>query len=131
MKYLGIDFGAKRVGVAISDEGGKVAFPKLVLLNDNQLILRIKELCHSESVSKIVVGESRNFAGKPNPIMSSINVLVEKLKTEVGLEVILEPEFMTSEQARRLQGENDKLDASAAALILQSYLDKNNFIPNS
>ena len=41
-----------------------------------------------------------------------------------GFEVVLEPEFMTSAQAERLQGKNDKIDASAAALILQSYLDR-------
>ena len=50
----------------------------------------------------------------------------EKSLEELDLTVSLEPEFMTSQQASRLQGENDKLDASSAAIILQSYLDRRN-----
>lgn len=71
----------------------------------------------------IVLGESKNFKGFENPIM----VYVHKLKSileKKGFLVPLVPEFMTSVEASRIQGETNLLDASAATIILQSYLDK-------
>lgn len=127
MRYLGIDFGSKRVGVAISDETNSFAFPLKVLENSTDIVEDIVVLCKENRVSEVVVGESRDFSQKNNKIMEEIIPFVEKLKEKIGLPVRMHPEFLTSQEAERLQGKNEMHDASAAALILKSFLDlKNN-----
>jgi putative holliday junction resolvase len=123
MRYLGIDFGMKRVGLALSDEEGRIAFPHSVVPNGSKLIDAIAALCREKEVATIVLGESRDFKGEPNAIFGASMGLKEGLERELGIPVLLEPEFMTSAQAER-QGQTEFLDASAAAIILQSYLDK-------
>ncbi len=123
-KFLGIDYGGKRVGVAISDEGGILAFPKVVLLNNKLLLETIGEIITKENVDQIVIGESLDFKNKPNPIMKKILDFKKDLQEKFNIDIHLEPEFLTSVQAEVIQGKNKKLDASAAAIILQSYLDK-------
>lgn len=123
MKYLGIDFGSKRVGIAVSDEEGAMAFPYEVILNDKKLLEKIEEIIKKEKINKIVIGESKNFAGEANKIMAEIRIFKKELEEKAKLEIIFEPEFMTSQQAELIQGKNEMHDASAATIILQSYLD--------
>lgn len=127
MKLLGIDFGRKRVGIALSDEGRKIAFPKAVYLNDKKLLKRIENFCKENSVGGIVLGESKNFKGEDNPVMKDVLKFKEKIEMAISLPVFLEPEFMSSSEAEKMRAEGDDeemLDASAAAVILQSYLSK-------
>jgi putative Holliday junction resolvase len=124
MKFIGIDYGTKRVGVALSDEEGKIAFPKEVLPCSNRLIEELLDICIREEVGGMVVGESKNLDGSANPLMKDIDRFVSKWRRESRIPLFLEPEYMTSHQAHRVQGKHALLDASAAALILQSYLDK-------
>lgn len=124
MKYIGIDYGSKRVGVAISDDNGKIAFPKFVFPCDENLVNKVKDFCLEEKVGGVVLGESKNFKGEDNEIMSQINKFSENLKKVLNIPIYLEPEFMTSIEATRIQGDIEKIDASAAALILQSFLNK-------
>ncbi|HVS79371.1 MAG TPA: Holliday junction resolvase RuvX [Candidatus Paceibacterota bacterium] len=125
MRYLGIDFGSKRVGIAVSDEEGTMAFPKAVLENTSDLAAAVKKICEENGVEKIILGESKNYRGEYNPIMEKGFVFKEELARETGLPVELEPEFLTSAQAER-GSSPDMLDAGAAALILQSFLDRIN-----
>ena len=122
MKYLGIDFGEKRVGIAVSDEDGKIAFPTVVLVNDKDLLKNIVDLCMKNTVETVVMGESRNYQGQINDIMWKIQGFKKQLET-IGFKVVFELEFMTSVQASQITGENKMLDASAAAIILQAYLN--------
>lgn len=122
-KIMGIDYGSKRVGVAISDEGLKFAIPLSVIENDEDLLTKVQKIAVDSEVMQIVMGESKDYKGLPNPILLDSLEFKNKLES-LGFVVYLEPEFMTSVQAERLQGKNDLSDASAAALILQSYLDK-------
>jgi len=122
-KILGVDFGSKRVGLAISDENQSVAFPLAVIPNTADLADIIEKVAIENAAHVIVVGESRDYKGEANQILKKTQELATELKKK-GFTVIFEPEFMTSIQAERLQGKNDMIDASAAALILQSYLDK-------
>lgn len=124
MRYLGIDYGTKRVGVAISDEAGEFALPHIVLPNDKKLLAAMAGICRDKNIGAIVLGESKNFAGEDNPVMEKIYLFKKELEQATGLPIELEPEFFTSAEAARFQGKNDKLDASAAALILKSFLDK-------
>jgi putative Holliday junction resolvase len=128
MRHLGIDYGSKRVGIALSDIEGKMAFPKAVLPNNRYLISDIVKLCKAQEVKVIIVGESKDFNMNDNPILASSKFFAEQLGRETGCDVFFEPEYMTSHQAERtnfeLKGSNAMLDASAATIILQSYLDK-------
>ena len=124
MRYLGIDYGKKRVGVATSDQSGNFSYPLSVLDNTDKLIDEITKICKEKQISEIVVGESRDFSQNENEIMSDIKPFVKSLEDKLGLPVHMHPEFMTSQEAERLQGKNDMHDASAAAIILKSYLDK-------
>jgi len=128
---LGIDYGSKRVGIALGESEHKMAFPKEVLPRTDDLVQKILELCLKEKVEGIVIGESRDFKGEENKIMKAVHALKENLENETGLPVFYQLEFLTSAEARRLQGKNDMLDASAAALILKSYFDKEIFIDQS
>ena len=124
MRYLGIDYGVKRVGMATGDSDGGVAFPYTVLPNDKKLISTIKGLCDKEHIAEIILGESLDYKMKPNVIMEKIAPFKKELESATNLPVLFEREFMTSAAAVHLQGKGEMIDASAAALILQSYLDK-------
>ncbi len=125
MRYLGVDYGAKRVGVALSDERGDFSYPLVVLENSKDLITEIEKICRENHVSDVVVGESKDFSQKENDIMTEIRPFAEGLRA-AGFSVHMHPEFMTSQEAERLQGKNDMHDASAAALILKSFLESSN-----
>ncbi len=123
MRYLGIDYGSKRVGIAVSDETKTFANPLTVLQNDENLILQIEKICEEKEVEGIVVGESKDFNQNDNEIMGEINPFVENLKNKLNIPIHLHPEFLTSQEAEHIQGKNDMHDASAAALILNHYLN--------
>ncbi|MDO8589925.1 MAG: Holliday junction resolvase RuvX [bacterium] len=122
MRLMAIDYGEKRVGIASTDETGGFALPRAVWPNDKTLLDKIFKLKEDEGIEKIIVGESRNLDGSANPIQKEI----EKFKSELekrGAEVVSHPEVFTTVEARRLQGQTEMTDASAAALILKSFLD--------
>lgn len=119
---MAIDFGSKRVGIASTDESGQFALPRMVFANDHSLTDKIMEFKEKEGIEKIIIGDSKNFQGEPNPVAHE----AEKLKVELekrGAEVILHPEILTTVEARRLQGQTEMTDASAAALILKNYIE--------
>ena len=124
MRILGIDYGSKRVGLAMSDPSGAFAQPYSVVKNSKSLIAEIKTIILEEGVSEIVLGESKNFKGQDNTVMEKIREFKTALEKETELSVVFEPEFLSSHQAAYFQGKHDLLDASAAAIILQSYLDR-------
>jgi len=123
MRYLGIDYGTKRVGIAVSNEDGTMAFPYSVIENTGDVVATIVAIATENQSETIVLGESKDLDWKDNPLMEDIRALRAKLEG-LGYVVILEPEFLTSHQAAQIQGEGDMHDASAAALILTSYLSK-------
>lgn len=137
MKYLGIDYGTKRIGIAVSDEAGQIAFPKFVWSNDKQILTNVKNLVEAENVGAIVLGDSVDASGGENALNVQVKNFSEKLKTETNLPIFFEKEFWSSYEAHGRQGKESKnarmqsvaktegLDAKAAAVILQRYLDRN------
>lgn len=124
MRYIGIDFGSKKIGLALSDESNTFALPHEVLPSGQNLVGEIAKIIKENGVTGIILGESKNFKGADNKIMKKIEQFKKDIEERAGLPVIFEPEFLTSRQARAIQGETVMHDASAAALILQSYLDR-------
>ena len=71
-----------------------------------------------------MIGESRDLDGRGNEVLKDIMFLKGALEQELSIQVYLEPEFYTSAEAERIQGKTEMHDASAAALILKSYLER-------
>lgn len=133
MKYLGIDYGTKNIGLALSDDGGTLAFPLSVIAAGPKALAEAAALAREKKVQVIVIGESRDFKGEKNAIMEDVEEFKADLAELTGLPVMYELEFFTSAAAahqfapdgsRKKNPSAENLDASAAALILQSYLDR-------
>lgn len=124
MRLLGIDYGKKIIGVAISDESKRIALPYKVLENKKGVMNDLQLMCEKESVDGVVLGESKNYKQEENPIMKDIHEFAEELEHATHLPVYFEPEFLTSREARHTEKNRGKVNASAAALILQSYIDR-------
>jgi len=125
MRYIGIDFGEKHIGIALSNEDGTIAFPHATLMGGAGLIDDVLLITAEKKAEGIVMGESKNFQGEENPIMKKARQFAATLEERSGLSVHFEPEFMTSVEARHIQGGGEKTHSSAAALILKSFLDRN------
>jgi RNase H-fold protein (predicted Holliday junction resolvase) len=121
-KLMALDYGSKRVGIASTNETGEYALPRAVWPNDKHLITKIIEFKAENNIEKVIIGESKNLKQQANKIQHQILGLKEELEKE-GIEVVLHPEIYTSLEAERLQGRHELIDASAAALILKSYID--------
>lgn len=117
---MGFDYGDKKVGIALSDEGGKMAFPHSVVANDGEFRAKALVLI-KEQGAEVVLGDSRAHDGSENKIAAAIKEFGAFL-TENGIVVHFEPERFTSVEAERIQGRTPMTDASAAALILDGFL---------
>lgn len=133
MRYLGVDFGSKKVGIALSDEAGTMGFPHAIVPNTPRLVDELCALIAKESVGAVVIGESRNLAGGENPIAEEARAFGNLITERAGVPVFFESEIFTSAEARRAPHKELKTrapkrhpatDASAAALILTSYLSR-------
>ena len=122
MLLMAIDYGTKRVGIASTDETGAFALPRAVWPNDENLLEKILKFKEDEGIEKIVIGQSNNLDGSANPIQKEIEEFKQELEKR-WVEVVSHPEVFTTVEARRLQGQTEMTDASAAALILKSFLD--------
>ena len=124
MRLVGIDFGAKCIGIALSDESGAIAFPHSVVENERTTAEAVARIVMDERAEKIVMGHSRDYRGKDNLIMERARAFAGALEEKTNVPVVFEPEVLTSREAAHVQGKHEKIDASAAAIILQSYIDK-------
>jgi len=122
MRYMGIDFGTKRVGVSLSDEGGIMAFPHSVVPNDTKLLDALCALAQKEGVGAIVLGHSRTLGGEDNPVAKDARACARVLEDRLSVPAYFESEVFTTQEAVREQGRNALTDASAATIILNSYL---------
>lgn len=129
MKILGLDFGLKKIGVAIADTQTKVAVPYDELNFEGATLECLAEIVRRENIQKIIVGLPLNLHGGEGRSCQLVKEFVRELKS-LGKEIILEDErFTTKEikQAVKYYGRAKKFvleNAAAAALILQKWLDK-------
>jgi putative Holliday junction resolvase len=133
MKYLGLDYGTKRIGVAVSDDTGSIAFPLTIVESGPKALEEVADIARVNNVEVIVMGESLNFKNEKNEVMEDIEQFKADISELTQLPVEFEKEFFSSAQAarqfapdgsRKKNPSQEKLDAAAAALILQGYLDK-------
>jgi len=124
MKYIGIDYGSKRIGIAVGTDIDNMAFPREVVPNTKRAQEYIAQFIEKEGIGAVLLGYSADLDGTDNPIQKRINAFKVYIEETLHLPVYFEPEFFSSIQATHIQGKNDMVDASAAAIILQSFLDK-------
>jgi len=130
MTILGLDYGQKRVGVAISRNGLAFDLTILELKNNESLIDKIKKICKEEKVKKIIIGLSKNREREIGFQAKLQLDFGQKIESDIGLPVEFEDEIFTTREANRILTELgskknfEKVDAKAAQLILQSYLDR-------
>lgn len=138
MRVLGIDYGRKRIGLALSDPTGLLARPwKTLTLTGferqlRQLVHEIEGLrAESDGLSVVVVGLPRRLSGEDNDQTGAVRALAGRLRQLTGMDVSLQDERLSSRQAEEQLARTEKdwrkrkplLDARAASVILQDYLD--------
>lgn len=120
MKILGLDYGAKRIGVAITDPDQTVCFPRAVWegLTTEGAIEKIKTMVGEEGVGEVVVGWPVNLKGESTRQTETIGVFIEELKKNLTIPVVPLDERFTSILATQRGGD----DSVAAQILLEGYL---------
>jgi len=136
VRILAIDHGTKRMGVAISDELRMIVQPLEFIPAEPfaKFLDRLKEILREKQVELILVGMPRNMDGSYGPAALKVQEFVAVLKEAIAIPIQTLDERLTSVQAHRFLTEaevrgrqrKEKVDKSAAAILLQSYLDSLN-----
>jgi len=130
-RILAIDYGEKRIGLAISDEMGLTAQPLQTLQRTNRRndIRRLREIARKSSVRRIVVGHPVHLDGTESEMAAEATRFAARLRKELGLPVELADERLSSWEAEQVLAEagkkkqvGDAVDHVAAAVILRDYL---------
>lgn len=125
--YLGIDWGSKKIGLAV---GSEIPYELATIENNNQALEKIARLCESEKIERVVIGMPVLESGDKGNLADKVEDFGLKVKEKTGLPVYFEPENLTTQTALDLLKEegnsNDeiekKIDQTAARLILEQYI---------
>ena len=139
MRVVGLDVGERRIGMAVSDATRTLARPMTVLQIarlDAAAVVRVADeigrlALEDDGVSAVVVGLPRRLDGRPTEMTAQVQAFAAQLGSRTGLPIALQDERLTSREAESLLAARDKdwrsrkkrLDAVAAAIILQEHLD--------
>jgi putative holliday junction resolvase len=133
MRILGLDYGTKRIGIAISDELKMIAQPLEFIPAEPfaDALNRLKEILREKEVELIVIGMPRNMDGSYGPAALKVQEFTAALKGALTTPMRFWDERLTSAQANRFlidakvrrDQRKQKVDKTAAAILLQSYLD--------
>lgn len=136
-RILALDYGEKRIGVAVSDPTRTIAAPLTTLkrrAGKRPPWAEIVRLVQEQEAGELVVGLPLDLAGREGPWAAEVRVFGEELARRTGLAVHWEDERLSSVEAERVirgmglkkskREEKERVDATAAALILRSYLDR-------
>jgi putative holliday junction resolvase len=133
-RILALDYGRKRIGLALSDELRLTAQPLKTLERKNraQDVRRLREICREQGVARIIVGHPVHMTGEPGEMAEEAARFAERLQKELGIEVELLDERLTSWEAEQTVGRTRSprgrgrapLDDVAAAILLREYLER-------
>jgi len=131
MRRLGLDYGEKRIGVAVSDADGTIAFALEVLPAGAAALPRLAALCHERAIGEVIVGLPRHMNGDEGEAAQKARAFAGRLRTAVSCPVILWDERLTTVMARnalleggvRREKRRGVVDKIAAQILLQHYLD--------
>jgi putative Holliday junction resolvase len=132
-RFLGIDYGEKRIGLAVSDPTNTFAQPLTVLENKSQSFVfgEIQKLIEEKSITQVIAGLPKNMDGTLGEKAEEVLSFVKKLKEKIEIPVITWDERLSTVQAHKslyesgmsLAKRKKKIDKIAAQFILQNYLD--------
>ena len=129
-RILALDFGSKRVGIALSDSSKTLASPYKTLENKGKdfIISEIKKICNTNKIEKIVIGIPISLSGKEKAQARKVRAFARFLAQKVALPIVFEDERFTSVIAirflKKIKKKKMPVDQIAAQIILQNYLDK-------
>ena len=133
-RILAIDYGRKRIGLAISDELQITAQPLLVMKRTNRRedLRRLRDICRKEGVARILVGHPLHITGEAGEMAEEATRFAARVRKEIGIEVDLVDERLTSWEAAQMVAETgsaahrkaSSLDDIAAAIFLREYLER-------
>lgn len=132
-RILAIDYGRKRIGLALSDELGLTAQPLTTLVRTNRRndLRRLRDICRKHGVAHIVVGYPLHMTGEAGEMADEVARFSARLRKELGIETELVDERLTSWEAERMAAEAKSkrrkgraLDDVAAAILLRDYLER-------
>jgi len=132
MRYLAIDYGTKRTGLAICDSGETIASPLTVIQGQKELLKKIAEVVETENVEAVVLGLPLNMTGSESAQTKLVFKFAEQLKDYLHIPVHFQDERLSSfsaeeklTSAKFTRGKKRKrLDAVAAAEILEAFLEQ-------
>ena len=135
-RYLGIDVGRRRIGLAISDATATLARPLAVVTVQGDGVAQVSAVVHDlqtedDGLEAIAVGWPRRLDGSPSEAAAAVSAFVDRLRAKTGVPIMLVDERLTSVEAESRLAVREKdwrrrkaqLDAAAAAVILQDFLD--------
>lgn len=132
-RILGLDYGERRIGIALSDEAGIISMPLCVIRvqNKRQVLSEIQRICREKNVEKIVVGMPLNMDGTKGASAETVSLFVKQLQERISVPVEFWDERLSSKAAERVLIDSDVsrskrkevIDKLAAQVVLQSYLD--------
>src|SRR3954469_23737518 len=133
MRILALDHGTKRIGIALSDELKMIAQPLEFVLAEpfTDFVKRLKEIIKEKEVELVLIGMPRNMDGSYGPAALKVQEFVAVLRDAIVTPIKTWDERLTSAQANRFliqadvrrSDRKEKVDKTAAAILLQSYLD--------
>lgn len=126
---LALDVGDRRVGVALADSQIKIAVPYGYLERSDKIIQQITELMLDHDIDTLVIGYPRNQSGEATKQTESVEQFAEELaEIEIDADLVFQDESLSSVEAERRLGrvkDKGEIDAEAASIILQDYLEQN------
>jgi len=137
VRILALDYGRKRIGLALSDELGLTAQPLQILTRKNRRedLSRLRSICAKHGVARILVGHPLHITGEAGEMADEAAAFAARISKELKLEVELLDERLTSWEAgqtmavsgnqSRRKKKSTHLDDVAAAILLREYLDRN------
>jgi putative Holliday junction resolvase len=123
MKVLGIDYGEKRIGLALSDESRTLA-RELTVVSPKEFWDQIPAIIDKNQISQIVLGWPLNMDGGETRKTQEVQSFKLKVERMAGIKVETIDERLTSQMAEKLPGGEQNADSLAAQIILQNYLNK-------
>jgi putative Holliday junction resolvase len=133
-RILAVDYGRKRIGLALSDALGVTAQPLLTITRSNRRndLRRLRDICRKHSVARILVGHPLHMTGEPGPMADEAALFAARLQKDLGIEVELVDERLTTWEAAQTMAEVNSssrrkrapLDDVAAAVLLRDYLEQ-------
>lgn len=124
MRILGLDYGTKRIGVAVSDELGMLA-REVGIQSPSDFWKALPGLVQEYELKEIVVGLPLGMSGNDTQKTQEAKQFAEKVQQVAGVPVILMDERLSSQMASHMPGAGARVDDVAAQIILQNYLNKN------